>query len=239
MSDTDISIFRRDGLDIRVVTIDGDLWWVASDVAKALGYSVTSAMLRSLDVDDKGVHDMHTLGGLQALSVITEAGLYTAIIRSNLTTAKAFKKWVTGEVLPSIRKTGQYIAPTSELDQIKALHAAVGTLLERQAIDAPKVEAYDRFLDSSSLIKIEVAARQAGVGRTTAYQLLRDAHILQRYSRIPLQDYAHRFKEVASTHENSAGETVTDYTTKVRPEHFAWLVATLERLGSQEMRKLA
>ena len=237
MSMTDLTVFRREGLDIRVVTGPGTSapWWVASDVARALGYSATSAMLRSLDDDDKGVHNMHTLGGVQSLSVITEAGLYDAVLRSNLPTAKAFKRWVIGEVLPSIRKTGQYVAPTSELDQIKALHSAVGTLLERQAIDAPKVEAFDRFLDSSSLIKIEVAARQVGVGRQTAFRLLRELGILQRYSRSPMQQYAHRFKEVPSTHENSSGVLVTDFTTKVRPEHFEWLVGRLESALEREV----
>jgi len=237
MSMTDLTVFRREGLDIRVVTGPGTSspWWVAVDVARALGYSATSAMLRSLDAEDKGVHNLHTLGGVQALSVITEAGLYDAVLRSNLPTAKAFKRWVIGEVLPSIRKTGQYVAPASDLDQIRALHAAVGTLLERQAIDAPKVEAFDRFLDSSSLIKIEVAARQAGVGRQTAFRLMREAGILQRLSKAPMQTYAHRFKEVPATHENSVGEPVITYTTKVRPEHFEWLVGRLEQLAGRKL----
>ena len=210
---------------------DGEPVFVARDVCTVLDIIADRDAVARLDDDERVSVLVDTLGGTQSVTAITESGLYSLILRSRKPEARAFKRWVTHEVLPAIRTTGTYTTPTNELDQIKALHSAVGTLLAKVEIDAPKVEAYDRFLDSSSLIKIEVAGRQAGIGRKTVFGLLREAGVIQRYSRAPMQQYARRFKEVASTHENSAGEIVTDYTTKVRPEHFDWLVGRLEALA--------
>ena len=100
-----------DTYQIRVITIDGNPWFVASDVAKALDYLKASDMSRFLDDDEKGTHNLRTLGGTQELQVINESGLYSAILKSRKPEAKKFKKWVTSEVLPSIRRTGQYTAP--------------------------------------------------------------------------------------------------------------------------------
>lgn len=127
----DIIPFDFSGIEVRTVAIDGEPWFVAADVARALGYSATAAMTRSMDDDDKGVRTLHTPSGHQDMTIISESGLYSAILRSTIPSARAFKRWVTHEVIPAIRKTGQYAVPATELDQIKALHAAVGTLLEQ------------------------------------------------------------------------------------------------------------
>ena len=93
---------------VRILNKDGALWFVASDVATALEYSHTPHMLRHLDNDEKDVQIVDTLGGAQEVSTISESGLYSAILRSRKPEAKRFKKWVTSEVLPAIRKTGAY-----------------------------------------------------------------------------------------------------------------------------------
>ena len=235
MSNTDLTVFRREGVDIRVVTIDGEPWCVLVDIAKALGLTRSaSAIAVSLDDEVRQTYPIiDGLGRTQQATVISEPGVYEVIIRSDSPKGKELRHWITREVMPAIRKTGTYSAPKSELDIIREQHASIGQLLAKVEVDAPKVKAYDRFLDSSSLIKIEVAGRQAGIGRKTVFGLLRDAGVIQRYSRAPMQQYAHRFKEVASTHENSYGDIITDYTTKVRPEHFDWLVGRLEALAGK------
>ncbi|WP_244160667.1 BRO-N domain-containing protein [Phytopseudomonas punonensis] len=88
--------------------INDQPWFVAADVAASLDYGVPSAMTRHLDDDEKGVSTVHTLGGAQEMLVINESGLYSAILRSRKAEAKRFKKWVTAEVLPAIRKHGRY-----------------------------------------------------------------------------------------------------------------------------------
>ncbi len=95
---------------VRTTVRDGEPWFVAADVAKALEYRDSEHATRYLDEDEKDTLNWGTLGGNQDLIVINESGLYSLILRSRKPEAKAFKKFVTSEVLPSIRKTGAYVA---------------------------------------------------------------------------------------------------------------------------------
>jgi anti-repressor protein len=106
--------FPVTGQQVRVLGIDGEPWWVASDVCDILGLSNMHSSLALLDEDEKGVHSMDTPGGAQQVTVVSEPGLYSLILRSRKPAAKAFKRWVTHEVLPAIRKTGSYSAPSPE-----------------------------------------------------------------------------------------------------------------------------
>lgn len=83
-------------------------WFIAADVCEALELKVTARVVSRLDEDEKGVHTVNTLGGKQELTTINESGLYSLILTSRKAEAKRFKKWVTAEVLPAIRKTGSY-----------------------------------------------------------------------------------------------------------------------------------
>ena len=103
------AIFAFDSHAVRVQQdANGDPWFVATDVAAVLGYRNAPDMVRNLDDDEKGTHNLRTPGGDQEVSTINESGLYSAIFRSRKAEAKRFKKWVTAEVLPAIRKTGVY-----------------------------------------------------------------------------------------------------------------------------------
>ena len=112
----DLQIFSNSEFgNIRTVTIDGEPWFVGKDIAEALGYgkgkSLNNAVATHVDDEDKGVTEMMTPGGKQNLIIINESGLYSLILSSKLPNAKKFKRWVTSEVLPAIRKTGHYEAP--------------------------------------------------------------------------------------------------------------------------------
>lgn len=100
--------FRFGEQEVRAQLLDGQPWLVANDVSAALQYSEASAMTRHLDDDEKGLSIVQTPGGDQEMLVINESGLYSAILRSRKAEAKRFKKWVTAEVLPAIRKHGRY-----------------------------------------------------------------------------------------------------------------------------------
>lgn len=105
-------LFNFKGYQVRTVTIDNEPYFVGKDVAKILGYSRTADAIRKhVDSEDKGVAKMETPGGNQDLQVINESGLYSLILSSKLPQAKEFKRWVTSEVLPSIRKHGAYMTP--------------------------------------------------------------------------------------------------------------------------------
>lgn len=113
--ETDITPFAYGDQQVRVVTRDGEPWFVAADIAKTLGYRIAPDMVRSLDEDEKGTQIVRTPGGRQQMTIISEAGLYSAIVRSRVEGAKAFKRWVTHDVLPSIRKRGDLVSPPADL----------------------------------------------------------------------------------------------------------------------------
>lgn len=94
---------------VRAVDQDGDPWFVAADVCTALGIQNSrDTLAKSLDEDEKGVETIYTPGGPQAMSIVSESGVYALIFRSNKPEARRFRKWITAEVIPAIRKTGSY-----------------------------------------------------------------------------------------------------------------------------------
>jgi prophage antirepressor-like protein len=109
---SDLAVFSfHESHDVRVILINHAPWFVAADVAAALEYRMASDFTRFLDDDEKGTQIVRTLSGSQEMTVINESGLYSAILKSRKPEAKQFKKWVTSEVLPTIRKTGSYSLP--------------------------------------------------------------------------------------------------------------------------------
>ena len=122
--DNEIQLFEFEGNSFRALADGNEVMFVASDIAKLLGYGSAKDMARNLDSDEKGMHQVPTLGGLQNMTVLTESGLYRAILNREAAYVKnpeakafvkRFQRWVTHEVLPQIRRTGGYI-PTSESD---------------------------------------------------------------------------------------------------------------------------
>lgn len=107
----DIQIFQYQGKPVRTVQKDGEPWWVLKDVCDALSVGNASDVFNRLDDDEKGVDSIDTPGGKQKVNIINESGLYNVILRSDKPQAKPFRRWVTGEVLPSIRKHGGYLTP--------------------------------------------------------------------------------------------------------------------------------
>ena len=107
----DIQVFDFEDNAVRVVDIDGEPWFVAADVARVLEYRNAPDAVRNLDDDERGTHIVRTPSGDQEMNVINESGLYHLVLVSRKPEAKKFRKWVTAEVLPSIRKTGMYVAP--------------------------------------------------------------------------------------------------------------------------------
>lgn len=130
---TELKIFNNQEFgQVRVSFINNEPWFVGKDVAEVLGYKNTrKALLDHIDEEDKGVTKCDTLGGNQEMTVINESGLYSLIISSKLPKAKEFKRWVTSEILPSIRKHGMY-AQDELLDNPDLLIAAATKLKEER-----------------------------------------------------------------------------------------------------------
>ena len=117
----DLQIFQNDEFgQIRTLTIEDEPWFVGKDVALSLGYTNPQKAIRDhLDDEDRTVNDSFTVNGTSAV-LINESGLYSLIFGSKLESAKRFKRWVTSEVLPSIRKTGSYSAHPAQMDYLQA-----------------------------------------------------------------------------------------------------------------------
>lgn len=156
---SDIKKFEHSqlGLSLRVIEKDGEPWFVATDLAKAMGHRDANAAVRGVDPDDKGTNQICTpRGGVQTVTTVNESGLYAVILRSDKPEARAFRKWVTSEVLPSIRKGGMYMTEKTATQAVedpaafmaKALLMAQDVIAQKDAklaAQAPKVEALEKL----------------------------------------------------------------------------------------------
>lgn len=177
---SDLIIFDNPNFgQIRTVSIDGEPWFVGKDVAEVLGYAKPlNALASHVDADDslkQGLTD--SMGREQNTILINESGLYSLILSSKLPNAKEFKRWVTSEVLPSIRKHGGYIAGQQDLSpeelMARALVVAQNTLAERDRriseltvsnqIMQPKADYFDELVDRNLLTGIRETAKELGV----------------------------------------------------------------------------
>lgn len=176
----ELKIFENPAFgQVRTVEREGEPWFVGKDVAEILGYSNPNEALQDhVDEEDKLNSKMlssFTLDlGQRGGWLINESGLYSLVLSSKLPTAKAFKRWITSEVIPSIRKTGGYIAGQEQLSpselMAKALMVAQKTLAERDArisaltvenqIMAPKAEYFDELVDRNLLTSFRETAKQ-------------------------------------------------------------------------------
>ena len=178
-----LQIFAFEGTDeIRTLLINDEPYFVGKDVAQTLGYKNTrKALIDHVDEEDKGVTNRDTLGGKQDLTIINESGLYSLILKSKLPSAKKFKRWVTSEVLPTIRKHGMYA--TEDLLNNPDLLIQVATQLKEERTNRliaeqrvnelqPKADYYDKILANKSLMTISVIAKNYGMSANKMNQTL-------------------------------------------------------------------
>lgn len=194
----DLHIFNYNGYKVRTIQKDGEPWWVLKDVCEVLGLSSPHKVFERLDDDEKGRNQIPTLGGEQEMTVVNESGLYNVILRSDKPEAKPFRKWVTSEVLPSIRKNGGYIANQENLtpEQIvaNALIVAQNIISQKdKQIEQmkPKAEFFDAVADSRTAISMNEVSKVLGIkgyGRNNLFEFLRNNGILDRWN-VPYQRY--------------------------------------------------
>lgn len=199
-----IQIFKYENNDVRTVEMNGEPWFVLKDVCVVLGLGTVSKVADRLDADEKGMNQIHTPGGMQDVTVINESGLYNVILRSDKPEAKPFRKWVTSEVLPSIRKNGGYIVGQEQLTpselMAKALLVANKTLAEREAriseltvqnaIMQPKAEYFDELVDRNLLTSFRETAKQLGVEEKKFISFLMEKKYIYRDKKAKLMPYA-------------------------------------------------
>ena len=199
---------------VRIQEIDGEPWFVGKDVAEALGYTRAADAIRAhVDEEDKGVGEMQTPGGRQKITFINESGLYALILSSKLPTAKEFKRWITSEVLPSIRRNGGYImgqdAMTDDELLAKALVVSQNILRQRDArinalevenaalavdnaIMQPKADYFDEMVERNTLTNFRETANQLGIRQKDLITFLLEKKYLYRDKRGKLMPYANK-----------------------------------------------
>lgn len=236
--------FQFDGRNIRIVDQRGEFWFVAGDVAVELAYDHTPHLLRQLDDDEKGVHVMDTLGGRQEVSLISEAGLYRAIVQRRATKKvdeklrkriSRFQRWVFHDVLPSIRKTGSYTVQDEPAFKIPAslsealrLAADQAEVIEKQSLAItemkPKAEFHDAVAEAINSQPIRDVAKVLGTGQNRMFKWLRDIGVLMGnntpYQRFVDDGY---FRVVERQYKDQVGEAHTYTRTLVTGKGLAYI----------------
>ena len=244
-----IKIFENEEFgSIRTMEINGEPYFVGKDVAEILGYSkARNAIANHVDDDDKKVAPIQgDLGGIQEMTVINESGLYSLILSSKLPNAKRFKRWVTSEILPSIRKTGSYSIqskPDSYTieDPIERAKRWIEEQEEKKALEvkieaqkplveyAEHIQASDDSIDMKSMAKI-ASKRGIKIGRNKLFSFLRCHKILDS-DNIPYANYMNRgwFEVVENTYMLANGEERITKTTRVTPKGQIGIVKQLRK----------
>lgn len=217
----DLQIFNYNGNDVRTIQIDGEPWWVLKDVCMVLNIGNARDVFNRLDDDEKGVDQIDTLGGKQNMQIVNESGLYNVILRSDKPEAKPFRKWVTSEVLPSIRKHGAYMTPETleqailnpdmmirlctalkdEQEKNKELRFVNSSLTVENQIMKPKAEYFDELVDRNLLTSFRETAKQLQVKEKEFIQFLFDKKYIYRDKKGKIQPYANKNKDLFEVKE--------------------------------------
>ena len=244
----EIKIFENEEFgSVRTTEINGEPYFVGKDVAEILGYANTSkALIDHVDDEDKLNNETLSSLGQRGGWLINESGLYSLILSSKLPTAKKFKRWVTSEILPAIRKTGSYSIqskPDSYTIEDPAARARrwAEEYEEKKALEAkieeqkPLVEYAEHIQASKDVVDMKSMAKLASkngikIGRNKLFSFLRDRKILDREN-IPYANYMDKewFEVVESTYTFSNGEEKITKTTLVKPKGQLGIVRQLRK----------
>lgn len=195
-----VSNYERN--QVRTITKGEDVWFVAKDVCEVLEISKYRDAVSRLDEDETGSVLVDTLGGKQDMAAVNESGLYTLIFKSRKPEAKQFKRWVTHEVLPTIRKTGGYVSNEDLFIDTYLVHADNQTKLmfratletvrkqnEQLAIMQPKAEYFDALVDRNLLTNFRDTAKELEIGQRTFINFLLEKGFVYRDQTGKLKPY--------------------------------------------------
>ena len=246
MNENEIQVWNYESSEVRTVQVNGEPWFVLADVCKVLELSTPARVAERLEKDEVSqTHTIDRMGREQKATIINESGLYTVILRSDKPQAKPFRKWVTSEVLPSIRKHGAYMTDQAlekaltnpdfliqlatqlktEQEQRRRLETTVAAQSKQMEQDKPKVLFADSVAASSSSILIGELAKlikQNGVdmGQKRLFQWMREnGYLIKRCGseyNLPTQRSMERgLMEIKETSVIHSGYTTISKTPKV------------------------
>lgn len=248
-------IFNFESSDVRTFNIDGEPWFVLMDACLILGLRSSDVRQRLSDdvVSNHPIKD--SLGRSTSATIINEDGLYDVILDSRKPEAKKFRKWITSEVIPSIRKTGGYMIPQTMPETLRLLAAeieknqAIEAENKQLAIEAAEkdqklkdqatpVAIYNLAISAHNTMSMQEVAKSLGTGRTKLYQILREERIIMKESTLPYQRFidAGYFK-VTERPRASGDVIVNDPATRVTAKGFDYIARLLKRRSETEILK--
>ena len=217
----ELQIFKNEEFgEIRMLEINGEPWFVGNDIAASLGYSIPKdAVYQHVDEEDKLGRQITASGQKRTMVVINESGLYSLILSSRLENAKKFKRWVTSEVIPSIRKNGGYIANQENMSPAEivanALIVANNIIADKdKQIEEmqPKADYFDALVERNLLTNFRDTAKELGIGERIFISFLIDNRYIYRDQSRKLKPYADKvekglfeIKEFNSRHSDHSG----------------------------------
>ncbi len=229
-----LQVFKNNEFSIKSLVIDNEPWFVGKDVAEALGYAKPlDAISRHVDEDDSVKHGLtDSLGRIQKTIIINESGLYSLILSSKLESAKRFKRWVTSEVLPAIRKNGAYLTDkkaydiTHNPDSLADLLLQAGEQLKQKDIVISEMKPKALFADAVTASETSILVRdfakilkQNGVdtGEKRLYKWFRDNGFIIKNSTEPTQRAMEMglFERIERTIQRSDKPPVVTSTTRI------------------------
>lgn len=199
---SNITPFSYEDHEVRVLDINGEPWFVLADLCKVLGVRNSRMAATRLDEADVRRADISSSGQRRAMTIVAESGMYDLVVRSDSPAAKPFRRWVTHEVLPAIRRTGTYATtppvPQPDLSELsprnlaylselaKGLEAAVKHAEKNQR----KADGYDQFLNGSGCYLVDTAANLLGVKHRRLWEWLYTSKLLIPHGPRKRQPYA-------------------------------------------------
>ncbi|HEU4963651.1 MAG TPA: BRO family protein [Bacilli bacterium] len=247
------NVFNYEGRQVRTVMDEtGNPWFVAKDVCDVLAVSNPTDALKRLDADERTLVSIEGASNGLPVNAVNESGLYSLILGSRKPEAKAFKRWVTHEVLPTIRKTGRYEVVEKQPsymidDRIQRAERWIEEERERQqlaeqvAVTAPKVEAFDTLMSADNALAVGEVAKVLqcpGVGPRNLFDFLRKERFLISPGRLPYQEHveAGLFRVVNTTYQCD-GETLMSTKTLVTAKGIEKIRQRLVERGMYEKQR--
>lgn len=221
MESKELKVFNYLNNEVRVVTKEDEPWFVAADVCKVLEIGDTHKAMDRLDDDEKGRSSIPTPGGNQEMSTVNEPGLYSLVLGSRKKEAKAFKRWVTHEVIPTIRKHGVYMTDRAIEQTIQDPDYIIGIVQalkreknKRLALEAektvmlPKADYYDKYMESPDLINTGVIAQNYGMSAAKFNKMLERMGIQYRSGTMWIlkKEYIDKGYMQSATYQREDGE---------------------------------
>ncbi|MCU9594599.1 phage antirepressor [Caldibacillus thermolactis] len=246
-------IFNYQGTQLRTVVLNNEPWFVAKDVCNILKHSNSRVAISRLDDDEKGVSKVYTPGGYQNMSVVNEYGLYNLVLTSNLPEAKQFKRWITHEVIPSIRKHGAYMTPekieevllnpdtliklATNLKEEQQKRIAAEKQIEQQK---PLVNFAETCMASDKSLLVREVAKMISkqgilMGERRLFQKLRDWKLIFPNKNEPYQEYIDRgYFEISQGVKETSKGSFTWLTMRVTPKGQMYIINRLKKEQQKE-----